>query len=115
MWIYKFNLYTKNYNFELYAQNQRERDLWVETFCKAIENKHKSEPVNMLGDSKLFELTKNRWEEAKDRCSVSMLRRSIDVIVDGMEEFKSANMYVNCNQIEGYLMKKINNKKMYHT
>lgn len=24
-------------------------------------------------------------------------------------------MYLNCNQIEGYLMKMINNKKVYHT
>jgi hypothetical protein len=44
-----------------------------------------------------------------------MLRRSIDVTVDGMEEFKTANMYVNCHQIEGSVLKRIVNRKLYHS
>ena len=38
---HKFNLITREFNFELYSKSAKERDIWVEAFCRAIESKHK--------------------------------------------------------------------------
>jgi len=111
----KFNLYTKDFNFELYVKTNKEREYWVEAFCRAIETKHKNAVTNWAEESKLFNETKKSWLVRKDKITQSKLLRQVEMEVDGMMEFKSANMYVNCNQIEGYLLKMISNKKVYHT
>ena len=80
-----------------------------------METKHKKALTNWAENSKGYETTLKEWQLIKDKRSKSSLKKSIDVEVDGFLEFKSANMYVNCNQIEGYLMKKINNLKVYHS
>jgi hypothetical protein len=105
-------MYTRDFNFELYAKTTRERDLWVESFCRAIETKHSSAFTNWSEDSKKWLETKNEWEARKSR--YSQVLTIIRTQVDGLDEFKSANMFYNCVQVEGWVMKKINNKKVYH-
>lgn len=111
----KFNIYTREFNLELYAKTVKESDMWVEAFCRAIEIKHKSGFTNWAEESKMYLEQKKEWQGKKDKSAPSRLLISLEAEVDGMEEFKSTNMYFNCNLLEGYLMKKIMNKKVYHT
>lgn len=108
-------MYARDINFELYAKTNKERDMWVEAFCRAIENKHKTNAAYWAEESKFFADAKRDWEQKKDKQRPSRLSRAIEVTVDGMQEFKSANLFFNCVQFEGYAMKKINNKKVYHS
>ena len=55
---HKFNLITREFNFELYARTRKERDIWVEAFMRAIETKHKNQITNWAEDLKEFEEAK---------------------------------------------------------
>lgn len=111
----KFNLYTREFNFELYAKTNKEREMWIEAFSRSIENKHKINAAYWAEESKFYAEAKKDWELKKDKQRGSRLCRAIELSIDGMEEFKSANLFVNCLQLEGYAIKKINNKKVYHS
>lgn len=112
---HKFNLYTREFNFEMYVKTNKEREMWIEAFSRTIENKHKLNATYWAAESQYYKETKQDWDLKKDKVKTIRLHRSIEVNVDGMEEFKSSNLFFNCNQLEGCVMKKITNKKVYHS
>jgi len=64
---YKFNLYTREFNFELYAKTNKEREIWIEAFSRTIENKHKINAAYWAEESKYFKELKDDWEAKKDK------------------------------------------------
>lgn len=71
----KFNLYTKEFNFELHVKTSKERDFWIESFCRAIESKHRNVVTNWAEDSKLYTETRKAWALRKDKVSQQKLLR----------------------------------------
>ena len=59
---HKFNLITREFNFEFYAKTKKERDIWVEALYRAIEAKYKNLVTNWAEDCKNFEEAKKKNE-----------------------------------------------------
>ena len=103
----KFIVYAKNRSYPFFARTDKERELWIEAFCRAIDINngvatnlhHASESYTRLAARSVTRYNSNQ--------------RPTKMI--GGDNYESIAMKINYDTFRGYLMKRIDKREWYHT
>ena len=110
----KFNVFTEQRTYELFSKTRTERELWIEHFCKVID-KNAGKTVDFNKPSETY--SKLQEAERQGRTTVKCQPKKSNIVViekQGYEEYKSKTLMYNRETVKGYLIKRIENRKLFH-
>ena len=113
LYEHKFLVFTVDRTYEFFSVTDTERELWIEHFCKIIDSNAGYE-ISFHKPSKSY---KEMLEDGKGRSVTKHNQKSTISVIEkeGFIEYKSKTLMYSANTVKGYLIKRIENRKLFHT
>ena len=107
----KLILHTKDKVFEFFAESEKEREVWVEYFCRVLDH-NEGLVVDLNVPSKNY--MKIARDGARSVTKYTSGNQPTLQNVRGFQEYRSQTLTIKKDSMQGVLIKKIEVRKLYH-
>ena len=109
----KFIVFTSDRTFTFFTANYEERDIWIQNFCRIIDVNAGNDAGHGVVSNTYRSLTKLSTRSVS-RYKPTNKPTYMQKKAKGIDEYESQTLQMSDNVCKGYLMKRIEQRKIYH-